>query len=87
EMANTRSQHTVASASTNHHPPHHDMEIDLIREEEVADSTQEARNDPPPGDRNAQAAGENPPPITPQVVPAGGSAPNLTPDAVQLLLQ
>ncbi|GAB2269684.1 hypothetical protein Dimus_004606 [Dionaea muscipula] len=50
---------------TNHHPSHHDTETDLIREEEVADNTQDARNDPPPGDRNAQVAGENPPPTTP----------------------
>ncbi|GAB2268831.1 hypothetical protein Dimus_003775 [Dionaea muscipula] len=64
-MAKTRNQRTVASTSTNHHPSHHDTETDLIREEEVADNTQDARNDPPPGDRNAQVAGENPPPTTP----------------------
>ncbi|GAB2303696.1 hypothetical protein Dimus_037682 [Dionaea muscipula] len=86
-MAKTRNQRTVASTSTNHPPSHHDTETDLIREEEVADSTQDARNDLPPGDRNAQVAGENPPPTTPQVVPAGGSAPNLTPDVIQLLFQ
>ncbi|GAB2285598.1 hypothetical protein Dimus_020042, partial [Dionaea muscipula] len=86
-MAKTRNQRTVASTSTNHHPSHHDTETDLIREEEVADSTQDARNVPPPGDRSAQVAGENPPPTTPQVVPAGGSAPNLTPDVIQLLFQ
>ncbi|GAB2282934.1 hypothetical protein Dimus_017469 [Dionaea muscipula] len=86
-MAKTRIQRTVASTSTNHHPSHHDTETDLIREEEVADSTQDARNDPPPGDRNAQVAGENPPPTTPQVVPARGSAPNLTPNIIQLLFR
>ncbi|GAB2266318.1 hypothetical protein Dimus_001332 [Dionaea muscipula] len=86
-MAKTRNQRTVASTSTNHPPSHHDTETDLIREEEVADITQDARNDPPPGDRNAQVAGENPPPTTPQVVPTGGSSPNLTPDVIQLLFQ
>ncbi|GAB2269881.1 hypothetical protein Dimus_004800 [Dionaea muscipula] len=81
------STHSGFNQAFNHHPSHHDTETDLIREEEVADSTQDARNVPPPGDRSAQVAGENPPPITPQVVPAGGSAPNLTSDVIQLLFQ